>query len=353
MGVASVITPVGNRVRDYIGAYQIKDNSIESILFVVVSKYTTEVYQDLEKVAEAMREYGADERQITKVRMMMQVSGFRELLEMDERIQQVDLQRYVQNALDETGFHAKQVIELTSAIVKSLGITAMRDYRRMLNEGNETAGYVIPLSLYETELKRFENKFQEKAPEKTDPAEITRIEVLAKAGIPRAKYYLGKILLSHDDFEKDAPLGLAYLEEAAADGDPLAAGALGDYYYALKDSDSWSRAYNYYTGFGSMALNSSRRQKIVNILNTANTNRKTIVGGVIMLLLLLATVIIAPAQNLFEPYRGWGYVFLALDAVILAIAILHHRAKPYDSLTWVPCALFVTWSLYILIRVLL
>ena len=351
MDVISKLNSIVNNVKEYIGVYQTTDSDYESILSAAVNMYSADLYTDSEKLKDAMCEFGATQMQITKVCMMTLVNGFREILEVDERIQQIDIDRYVQNAVRETGFNVAQVLELVSAIIVSLGIECAIDSSMALNGGNVTAGYVVPLSVYEDELKMVEQKLNSGSSESLGSDEIARLEVLAKAGISRAKYYLGSCLLKKEEFEQNAPLGFRYLEEAAADGDSQAAAELGDYFYGQYDSDSWSQAYSYYTRNGSLALNETRRKRVVDILNYRKFNLTTIAASILIVLAMFAMVIIAPADALYGAHRVWGCILFAVAAAIIAASIVHHRRKPYDNLSWVPCSLFIIWTLYFLIRI--
>lgn len=352
MDVISKSNPIINNVKEYIGDYQITHSDYESVLSDAVAKYSPDLYTDTEKLKKAMREFGAKEAQITKVYMMTLVDGFREILEFDERVQQNDINRYVQNAVRETGFNVAQVLELVSAIIGSLGIESLTDSGRVLNKGNETTGFVVPMSVYKNELKLVEQKINLENINSLGAGDIARLEVLVKAGIPRAKYYLGSCLLKNALFKEKAPLGLRYLEEAAADGDSLAAGALGDYFYEQADSDSWSQSYSYYTGYGSLELSGIRGRRVVDILNFREFNFTIIVASIVIALTMLATVIIAPANAHYDAHRVLGYVLFIVAAAILVASIMHHRQKPYDNLSWVPCSVFVIWTLHFLIRIL-
>lgn len=352
MDIISDLNQIINNVMEYIGICKIASSDYDSVLTAAVEKHSVNLYKDYDKLKNAMREFGATESQIIKIYMMTLVDGFREILEIDERVQQIDINRYVQNAIRQTGFNVAQIFELTSAIIGSLGIECLTNSSKVLSRGNETTGYVVPMSVYENELKLVEQKLNHGRIDRLRESEIARLEVLAKAGIPRAKYYLGSYLLKKEEFEKNAPLGLQYLEEAAADGDSLAAGALGDIYYELADSDSWSKAYSYYTRNGSLALNIDRKKRIVEILNYRKFNVATIIASIVIALGMLSVVIIAPANAHYASYRMLGCILFSVSIALIVLSIIHHRQKPYDNLSWLPCSVFVIWTLHFLIRII-
>ena len=141
------------------------------------------------------------------------------------------------------------------------------------------------------------------------------------------------------------------VQEAADAGDTQATATLGDYYYDKGVSD-WGKAYEYYTGFGSLALSKKRKDAIVSILNQKKFNRSMIGLSITFFLAIVATLILAPGAPLYVAHRVIGSIFTLLSLAILALAILHHRIKPYDTLYYVPIGMFTMWFFYMAIRFL-
>ena len=135
-------------------------------------------------------------------------------------------------------------------------------------------------------------------------------------------------------------------------GSGKAAAALGDYYYALGGSGNWSRAYQYYTGFGADALNKSRRSAVANILNQEIFNRKLLGLCVILLLAFAATVIWPPAAAVYAHHPAAGWLMMALQLGLVVLGFLHHRARPYDFIYGLPVAMSGLWFLYMAVRLL-
>lgn len=340
------ISSVANSAKEYIGMYTAPINDITSILALVTGKYSTKVYSDETKLKEAMKEFGANEIQIAKVILMTQVTGTRELLEMDTRMQQNDLDRYVQNVIKETGFNRAQILELTSAIVMSLGTSFNFKIPETKEDAINTA-FVIPVKIYEDELRKIAYPLAKMEYDKISDKDLTKLEALASAGIPKAKYYLGCYFLKK---EKNSPFGLQMLEEAAAEGDSDAAATLGDYYYKQGTSMSWQKAYDYYTGHGALALTENRREAMLNIINHKTFNRKMLGASILLAILALAMLVFAPGATIYAAHRVFGSIcFIGLVAVI-AVAIMHYRVSPYDSVYWVPCSMFVIWCIYVAAR---
>ena len=344
---------ISDSVKAYLGLYIAPVNEITEILMNAVDNNSSAIYLQPDKLKNAMAQSGANQIQITKVLLMTQVSGFRELLELDTRMQQNDLDRYVQNAIQETGFNRAQVLEITSAISMSLGIPFDVDVDDLVQKRNSNEkAYVIPASYYEKELNRISYGRYSSAKTSYSSDDMMKLEALASAGISRAKFLLGYCFINNEEFESSLPLGIQMLEEAAADGDSFAAGTLGDYYYSQATSDSWQKAYSYYTGYGRSALSKKRKDAITNIINHKLFNRKILVVSVLLALCFLLSLTFAPAESLFAAHRIFGsFCFVGAVATIL-VAILHHRICPYDSLYWVPTGVFIFWFLYMAVRII-
>lgn len=347
------MSKISENVKAYLGLYAAPANELTEILTTVVDKNPSDIYLQPDKLKNAMAQSGANLMQITKVMLMTQVSGFRELLDLDVRMQQTDLDRYVQNAVKETCFNRAQVLEITSAISMSLGIPFDIDADDLVQkQGYNEKAYVIPVSNYEKELNEIcDGKYTSPQTSYTSD-EMMKLEALALTGIPRAKYLLGYCLINNENFESSSPVGIQMLEEAAADGDSLAASALGDYYYSQASSDSWQKAYNYYTGYGRSALSKKRKDAITDIINHKTFNRKILMSSVFLVLCFLISLIIAPAASLFAAHKIFGFFCFAGSVAIIIVATLHHRTYLYDSLYYVPTGIFIFWFLYMAVRIL-
>ncbi len=352
MDMISKIQPIINNVRDYIGFFEKPAGPCELVLSEAVSKYSSDIYTDHAKLKEALSEMAVSETQITKIQMMTLVDGFNEILNDGNECKQSTINTYVQNAIAETGFTTSKVLELTAAICGSLGIRSELESGKMADGSEDTAAFVIPMSVYNAELNEIEKKVFDNAVESIDPNELSRLEVLAGAGITRAKYILGCCYMKKKEYLGSRELGIALLEEAAYEGDSAAAGCLGDYYYEHAKNEDWGRAYSYYTGYGALALDPDRRKRIIDIINFRNFNFATIVGSIVIWVIMLLVVLLVPAAQLFETHRFMGSILLVIGAAINTFAFFLHQRRPYANLFWLPCAMFGEWALYLIVRIL-
>lgn len=338
----------------YIGLYQTPPSETGSILAIVVSRNGTDVFGDPAALHQAMADIGAPEDEIFRVQLMTQVTGFQQLLLQDSRTAQVDLDRYIRNAAEETGFNRETVLRLTSSIIFALG-GGMNCELSSARTGTFAPQTVAALAteLYEEPLRAFQTNLDRLT--STGAAvklDFDRLEPLVNIGIPRAKYCLGYCLLAGIQLEVNEERGLQLLEEAADQGDSRAAAALGDYYYSSGGSDHWSLAYEYYTGFGAAALNKSRQSAVTDILNQKLFNRKLLGLCILLLAVLAATVVWFPASAVYVPHPVWGCLSILAELALLGINIMHYRAKPYDFFYGLPVAMVGIWFVYMAIRIL-
>lgn len=354
------IEPVFERVKynalDYIGLYETPVSDLGSILATVVAENLgDEVFFDTQRLTESMENAGASKFDIHSVCIMTQVTGFREILRRDPRTAQIDLDRYIQNATEETGFNRETILRLTSSIAYATGIAMNYDTRSKVHS-DVTTDTVATLasSVCQSELNKFKESFEKVIIKKSSSVQLDfdSLEPLVNVGIPKAKYYLGYCLLKGIQLEENEERGVELLREAADAGDSKAAAVLGDYYFEQGGSSNWTKAYEYYTGFGSAALSKTRKSAIVSILNHKLYNKKILGLCIALFIALVATVVWAPATSLYAVRPFWGWLAIIIQLGLLVLKVMHYRVKPYDCVYTLPVAMFGVWFVYMAIRLL-
>lgn len=339
---------------EYVKLYRAPDSDVESILRAIVSEHGREVFCDLDTLLEEMTEAGASEAEFCQVYLMTQVSGFWELLRQDQRTFQQDLDRYIQNATEETGFNRDRILCLTNSILSSIG-GAMNHTPAPADKAAfpPRPAALLASSLYAAPLRAFQAEFDKvRANPSAAKLDFDQLEFLANLGIPRAKYYLGYCLLNGVQVEASEERGRELLREAADMGDSKAAAALGDYYYALGGSDHWTQAYQYYTGYGAAALDSVGKAHIISILNQQRFNRKLLRLCAVLLAVCAVVMVFQPAAALYGAHPVWGRLMIAAQLALLVLGHLYHRVRPYDFIYWLPASMSGLWFVYMVIRLL-
>lgn len=98
------LEPVFERIKynalDYIDRYQAPVSSLSSILSSVVEQNGVEILFDMVRLEELCAVTAHEgSRYISRLALMTQVTGLRELLKRDARTAQLDLDRYIQTRL--------------------------------------------------------------------------------------------------------------------------------------------------------------------------------------------------------------------------------------------------------------
>lgn len=344
-------SPNTDRSEEGVDAGSQADTTLAQILDALVSERGKQILLKSEELRRELLRRNVPEAEVDRLALMTGVTGFRALLEKDERTQQADLDRYVANAVRETELNRATVLRLTHDIAWAAGVAFDYVPISILPEGVVAEqAFTVPASLYEQELEAFRTALQKRG-EGRPPLPFNRLFPLVTAGIPRAKYYYGYCLLHGVEQPEDNEMGLRLMNEAAAAGDPLAAAELGDYWFA-RGPRNWGRAYSYYTGFGAMALTRARQEAMKEILNQQHFNRKLLRLSVIFFLLLFSTLFFVPGVQLWAAYRAVGWICAALGAGLLVYTKLRCRVRPYESIYFAPVGVFGLWALYTLIRLL-
>lgn len=336
-----------------IDLFQAHSADTGSILAAAVAASGPELLLDPAALGQAMEEAGAPAAEIFRVQLMTQVPGFRELVAQDSRTAQLDLDRFIFNASEQTGFTRDTILRLTGGIVFALGG----------NMAPEAAGArppaalpqtvaLLAASVYESPLKEFQQRMKQAAGGAGVALDFDRLEPLVNMGIPRAKYCLGYCLLNGLQVEANEARGLELLEEAASLGDSQAAAALGDHYYRSGQTGGWSKAYRYYTGPGAIALDPPRQAAVNDILNQKIFNQKFLLHCGILLAVFAAALFFPPGA-VSVPRILAGVLALAGQAGTLVWAVCHFRAKPYDRLYHVPVIMAGIWFAYMACRIFL
>lgn len=334
---------------EYTDVYLTPVNSTMDILTPVVERYGVEIFLDTDALRRAMAEAGIGEEDICRICLMTKVSGFRELLNQDSRTLQVDMDRYIQNAAVETGFQRDMVLRLTSCIMSAIGEKMEGGLSVHGPSFSPRAVAALAVPLYEKHLRTIQFEFDKGKAGKLD---FDKLEALVNIGIPRAKYYLGYCLLNGVQVEASRERGVELLEEAADMGDSRAAAALGDYYYAEGGSGSWTKAYQYYTGFGAAALNRSQRTAVTSILNQGIFNQRLLKICAVLLTVFSITVIWPPASGLYSSHPVAGWLSILTELVLLAGGWLYYRLMPYNVLYGLPVTMSGVWCIYMAVRFL-
>lgn len=340
---------IKNNIKEYLGIRIHRNNPFDALLRQGVEKAGLALFDSPEQLQQTLAEVGANQVQITQIYLMTQVSGFQALIASKTGLSQSELERYIHNALEKTGFQRTLVLELTSAIALATNIAF--DYReRPKTKGNLERAYVVPSQVYREDLNRIKRHI---ADEEMEEPEFGLLAEMMAADVTEAKYLFGKWMLREEENQEAAKKGISALEDATENGYAPAAALLGDYYFAQKKSESLSKAYEYYTGYGAGALGEKGNAALVQLINQKRQNKKLLLFSALLALVMLASMIIAPGQGLYANHLAIGSLCMVAIFARWMGAVLHFRKKPFDEVFQVPCEMMVIWSVYMASRFLI
>lgn len=338
----------------------------------VLSRVGSDVFLDASALHGELVQENLPEAEILKICLFTQAEGFQDFIQGDRNTAQSDLDRLIRNAVYSTGLSRMELISLAKDYCRALAIPYSAD-----DEPDETDGmddnsvYVFPASVYERDLEGMKRRLDSALEnhELLEPEEVDRLIQLVKIGIPRAKYYLGAYLFISDCLDTESAtleefrewmadptirehrsMGLALLSEASQAGDPNATAILADYHFLRDQKDDWNEAFAYYTGYGSLALTSKRRKRLVTILNRGIFNKRVLKACIVLLVLMIASVLIAPASALFAKRLIPGIICAVLNAGILVFMFIKYKKNPYTNFDGFPLVMFAVWAAYLFTR---
>lgn len=330
---------IKNSIAKYLGLSGSQLADFIVVLKEIVDKHTVDVLFAENKLKDLLISNGLSTIETYQILLLTKVNGFNGIVRGANHTAQADVDIFVRNAVNETGFTRAVILKLTAAIAIAAGrafeLTELPERSDL-----EAKAFVVPVKLYYDELSmidRASNNGERPYLSLSDEQRAT-LENLTALGLPAAKRYTGKYMLDSLGDDGDVTNAIRLLEDAADECDGEAAGILADYYFDQAAAGSWSKAYKYYTGYGAIALSDKRRESLLKILELRKTNRKMVSISALLVLLILALLIIAPGKHI-----AIGIIGMVLIAITFAIGALRYKKEPYDRFTWLPVAIMSIW----------
>ena len=141
------IADIVEDLKRYSGNYVKPVSKLGSSLEILVKKHSSHIYFDEKLLQSSLNELGVLDFDIYKVCIMTKVTGFRELLERDKRTGQSDIDRFVRNAIEETGLTRTTILGLTCDIASSVNIAFKWTGDNLkIDDDFGKKSYVIPVS---------------------------------------------------------------------------------------------------------------------------------------------------------------------------------------------------------------
>lgn len=358
--IAKFAGGVTGRSEDSSSAVRQQDSSLDFALRQIVSSESTSIYRRTQELYGLLTEQGIDSPTAYKVCMLVSVPEFSDLTASNRKVMQSDVNRVIMSAQRVTKLDRLELLAIMHDVFVSIGVESKDggSYEPRASgdtKEKESVGYVVPYSAYKSEMEQAcqlieENKAESTASRSDDIKKY--LNPLVEADIPKAKYLMGCCMLNGWMGEYTQDEGRRLMEEAAAAGNSDALAELGDVFYAEGRStnyglrDQWSRAYDLYTGYGSLALTDERRENLRNILAHGSFNKRTMIWSTVLLACVIGTILWVGTFISYSAHAAWGISAIALSFALIAGAWIRYWKHPYSDNCSVPVGLFIVWSLY-------
>ncbi len=157
------------------------------------------------------------------------------------------------------------------------------------------------------------------------------LEQCVLEGNAYALYIKGKCYLYGIGTTVDKSQARKLLERSAQKGFSMANSLLGDLEY---ENENYTKAYNYYTGIGAVALSNEKQNRVLEIINNKKTNNKMYVGSIIIFVLTVLFNILM-AMGYFCPsgctHYPSGIISIIFTTVINVLIGIMGFLRKYDS----------------------
>ena len=359
---ADIPNGVNSRTRDY---YDAQESGGESALVSALSGWSVEQrqirLQEPERYRKDFEDRGVAPIVIDRLCVLSRIDGYGNLTERPGSLSRPALENFLGEAFRKSGLQRAVILGLVSDITKTLE-TACRiapesapealaaEIRRQETETDAPApAFTVPASFYLKELDTIHRQFEQwRADGKAIPAETMKtLQALCALGLPEAQYYLGACRLRSPD-ESIRKRALEWLTQAARAGNSDAAAALGDYYYDSGTPDKWAEALSCYTGYGAPALNRTRRQAVLNILNRTDKQKRAFRYGVIWSAVTFLWAMLSAALMPTAPEKIAGVVYAACNGLICLRFRAFLKKRPYVDTAKLLIPLLVALTAYLL-----
>jgi hypothetical protein len=321
---------------------------VKSELKKIVEENGAEIYTQPEALSAALTSSGISRTEQHQIALVLENSDIASVMAKNNyAVSMTDINNIIQSVRRKTGLNEAVTAHLSEDLLYSTGCVIEAETGNVLTENGieYKAHSFIPYEEAGREMKQLEKLLDGGAP--LLPAAWETMQRLARAGVPKAFYYIGQHYYSLEKSGQSGESGdyLRCFETAAEYGVPEAAAFLGDHYYRCANpfKKSWTKAYHYYTKPGAVPLSLAERKRTMeNICAQKKSNLATLVMGAVQLVLTLVFIFLFQDQG----YFALGAAMLVLGALSYAGVCLYYRKNKFDGIKWLICVNYLLWGIY-------
>lgn len=315
------------------GQKQPEESKVGMALRTVVMREGIEAYSNAEHLAEKLSEQGISEIEIKQVQLVLAAGSFLRYKEQfSEGITATDINNIIQTTAV-SGLAAETVRKVVSDLLFGVGISQNIHMEVSFDGGHSFINkdiYSIP-SACGGELDDIETVLDTKKEEENSLSkeQFDFLNYCAAAGIPRAARILGKMYLEGTGAVKDIGKAGEYLGYAVRAGDTKAMVLLGDYCY---ENGYYNEAYELFTGPGTFAVDSSKRQTVSNLCSIKEFNRKEMAVWVGITVLIEVLILFLPASAVTGNHTVAKVICSMLNAGVFGLLLWNWYKHPYSDM---------------------
>lgn len=322
---------IGKQLFKNTGKKQPEVSKLGIALREIVKREGIESYTNTEHLAELLKNYEISEVDIKKVQLVLVSGSFlRYKQQFSEGITAVDINNIIQSTLV-SGLSVEVVRTIVSDLLFGVGISQNIHMEVSFDKGHSFLNkdiYIMP-SACEKELNEIEKALTASGENKLSKEQFNLLNYCALAGIPRAARILGEMYLEGIDTVKDIKKAVEYLEYAVQAGDTKAMSFLGDCCY---ERGYYNEAYEFFTGPGTIAVDSGKRQLINNLCSIKMFNTKAIVLWLGVTILIEILFFFLPASTITGVHNVAKVICSLLNIGTFGLLTLHWYKKPFSDL---------------------
>lgn len=316
-------------------------NALRSIL----AESGVETFSDGPKTAELLIRHGVTHMLALQTALLLETDNMRSYLtRISTNITMIDINTTVTCAERDTGLKRAAIKDILTAVLFGLNLPNTLARIPVLGkagvESRDTA--LLPPHRYLRKLQNIKDAVENQNTEAFVQL-APQLDLLGKAGIPEALYWKGICYLKGFAVEKDEAQAYRLIAAAAEGGYAGANAALGDYYFGAAHPD-FTKAYQYYTGIGAVALSHERRDNLKTILEEKPLNQKLLFLNTVLLALCLVFNWMLGSGS-FSADAGSHWFWAAFSGLLgLGIyggSIYQYARRKFNSLKWAAPAIML------------
>ncbi len=323
--------------------------NLGAIIRTVISEKGIDILKDTEAFSKELIHKKVNSIAVMQLSLLLEAGNIRNYLtQIKSGITMVDVNNMITCAEEETGLSKTKLKLLLTAMLYGLSLpSAIEKVVIPKQDGSlvRQDAAILPLDQYVNQLKEIKQAVQEKKEEilKNKSVEFER---LVNAGVPEALYLKGICYQDGIGTEADMKRALPYFISAAKAGHAEANAVMGDYYFEASEYglDDYSKAFEYYTQIGAVALSEQRKQNLLVIIASKKQNiTQLFLTGILLVVLFIFNQQLGSGQFSLDAKAHWFWAIVSdlLCAATYGLAIWSYSIANYNRTKWAAAAMFI------------